>query len=188
MPDDPFAFRGLTAESRSAFRVARDEPLVVELSEKAVQTKVVREGLQVPSVELDPAVVGSIIDTLRPETPRLAPRVVQQSVRAGSRVPPGTTVDLVLASRTVIPVDAFPEIHADFAGRTLEDLSPVLDDFRVRRAVLQKSRADELSEAERAVVMEAVRGVVDGVEVDDTAPERSFDRVFKTVRNLAAFV
>lgn len=186
MADDAFSFR--RSVSGRGIRTKRDQPLVVELSDEAVQTKVVREGLQVPSVDMDPAVVGSIIDNLRPETPKLAPRVVRQSVASGSRVPAGTVVDLVLASRTLIPVEVFPEVHVDLRGRTLEELSPVLENFRVRRAVLEKKRPEDLSEAERQEVVDALRSVVDEVEVDDTDPERNFDRAFKTVRNLAAFV
>lgn len=73
------------------------QQVLIDLSPQPAQARVVREGFAVPAVALDTNRANFFIDNLRPIDVRQEPRVVSQSVPAGTKVLPGTAIDLVLA-------------------------------------------------------------------------------------------
>src|SRR5687767_5968179 len=95
----------------------REKVVVVDLSPEPAKAKVVREGYQVPRAPLDAQKAAFLVDELIGILPEQTPRVLAQSIPAGSKVAQGTTVDLVLAPTDVIPFDIFADVHQDLKGR-----------------------------------------------------------------------
>jgi hypothetical protein len=195
MPDGPvFADFNLVDLARgaaalqpavSAGRFVTAAPLFVDISAQPVKTNLVRKGFQVPAVEVDKTIRDSFIDRWVPVPPKKSPRVVTQSIPPGTQVAPGTVVNLVMAPPSIIPLDIFTGIHADFKGRTVEQASLILDNPAVQKIALQYKSADEVPETDRQVLVTALAQA--DVEVDDQQPEKSFGRAFSSLRNTAAF-
>ncbi|HVR99850.1 MAG TPA: PASTA domain-containing protein [Thermoanaerobaculia bacterium] len=148
----------------------------------AVSPTVTRAGRVLPHVEIDPAVFDHVLIPLQPLQ---QVRVVAQTPPAGTRLPRGATVDLVLAPVGQIPFDVFKDTHADFKGRALGDLQPVLADARVRDIVDRNATGKDVSAGDREFLVGQLRQ--SGVEIRDEDPQRSFDRAFQTVKGATAF-
>lgn len=159
-------------------------PLFIDVSDRPITSNIVRDGAVVPAVNFDPVVVGSFLDPGR--VIKLPERVVRQSIPAGSRVPVGTVVDLVLAPTSIIPLNVFDGVHADFqqfevVGGALE----LLNNSAVRKITLDYATAAEVPADKKAQLVTELSGLGINVVADD--PERGFDRAFGTLRNVAAF-
>lgn len=174
----------LTAQTLATNTLQRD--LVVDLTPEPAKAKVVREGYQVPLVALNPQVSNFFLDNLTPIPPRQEPRVVAQTIPAGTKVLPGTAVDLVLAPTTTIPFDIFDKVHANLKGQTLNVLDPLLDNATVRQTLLKyNSPADVTPEDKVALVSAFNQSEV--LSVNDTNSTTSFDTAFASARNALAF-
>lgn len=157
----------------------------VDVSDKPAVAKVVREGHPVPQARLDPAKAGFFIDDLIVMPPAVAPRVISQSVKPGTKVVPGTVVDLILAPKQIIPFEIFEDAHADLRFATLERMDPVVNDPRARRFLLKYERAADVPESERPELTQLLSQADIGIVEDD--PERNFEKAFNTARNALAF-
>src|SRR5581483_11253623 len=114
MSDKPFlsAAIGGAARAASVAGLTTSQPIkVIDVSERPAVANVIRNGKQVPAVEvsqtdlqnwLNVGVIGPIED-LR--------RVVTQSVPPGTRVARNTSVDIVLAEPAIIPVGVLQQPH-----------------------------------------------------------------------------
>jgi len=190
---DFFAPARLDARAESALDVraaarARvpGQLVVVDLSDRPAQAKVVREGFQVPEVTVDPRKASFFVDNLVETLPRESPRVVVQSLPAGTRVSPGTAVDLVLAEPRAIPFNIFAATHADLRERNVQSvIDGVLDDADTRRLMLQYATADEVPAADKTRLTQSFANL--DIGIDDADAERSFARAFTTVRTALAF-
>lgn len=158
---------------------------LLDVSDKPAKAKVVREGFQVPPAAIDPAKAGFFLDNLVVVTPTDQPRVVSQSIPAGTRVTAGTVVDLTLAPRNTVPFSIFENIHVELAESPIVRLDPALDDPEVRRALLAAEKPDDLTPADRARVRERLSAT--DIAIDDSDPARSFDKAFNAARSALAF-
>lgn len=148
----------------------------------SVSPTVTRGGRKLPQVEIDEAVFNHVLIPLQPLQ---QVRVVGQTPPAGTRLPRGATVDLVLAPVGEIPFDVFKDTHMDFKGKALGDLQPVLADARVRDIVDRNEAGKDVSKEDRDFLVGQLRER--GIEVQDDDPQRSFDRAFRTVKGATAF-
>jgi hypothetical protein len=162
-------------------------PVFIDLSEQSVTSNIVRGGFLVPEPNFDPGRYNDWIDTLVPSPYLEVPRVVQQSIPAKRKVPPGTAVDLRLERPNIIPVDIFSNVHEDLRGEKVSDVagSAFFSNVPARNALLKYSSAAEVPAAERTVLINAFGS--SGVAVVETDPNKTFERAFNTFRNAAAF-
>src|SRR5262245_9380667 len=111
-----FAAAEAPAETFTEVAAAAAAPRVpttvfVDLSTKPAETQVVREGFKVPTVDLVPDALRDYLAII----PKGQPRVVTQSVAAGTTVTRGTTIDLVLVEPGTIPGKIFDGHHLGLA-------------------------------------------------------------------------
>src|SRR5262249_26398590 len=125
------------------------------------------------------------IDQLPVANPRTTPRVVTQSIAAGTQVAKGTVVNLVLAPKQTIPWTIFENAHADLAGKTVDFLDDVVDDPNVGQVVLKYDTAGDVPTADRKVLTDAFTRK--GLPVNDADPTRSFGAAFDSARAAAAY-
>jgi hypothetical protein len=158
----------------------------VDISEKPKQANIIRAGKQVPYLALDKSRLADFINVGDLVTPSAAARVVSQSVEPGTKVPRGTVVNLVLAARSVVPVELIPGAHRGFAERTMDDLVVnFLTDRAVSDVVLNFEQPEDVPEAQRQA-MEAQLATRD-IPIDPADSERDFGAAFRTLRGAAAF-
>jgi hypothetical protein len=157
----------------------------VDLSEKTTSSKQVREGFVVPAAAINKQKAEFALEQL-PVAPRPSiPRIVTQSIAPGTHVSPGTVVDLVLAPKQSLPFGIFEGVHVDLQERTLDFLDDVIERADLRKAVLSKDSADQLSDAEKQLITTEMARKDVTVNPDDAG--RSFDAMFEALRTAAAF-
>ncbi len=160
---------------------------VVDLTPAITQPKVVREGFKVPTVALDLAKSTFFLDNLTLANPKDEPRVLLQSVPAGTRVPPGTTVDLTLAPARSIKFEIFENPHKDLATRPITDLTEgILQDADIRQTLLKYDTPDEVPAADKTKLINEFRTKAN-VTVNDASADTSFEAAFNTMRGALAF-
>src|SRR6266436_10302063 len=100
--------------------------------------------------------------------PRLfVPVAVSQSIPAGTLVPKGTPVDIVLVPMSNIHFGLFDQTHADLAVHPVTDVLPIIQDAAVAPA-LAKSSAADLTPAEKQLITQKLSSI--HVAIDDTNP------------------
>lgn len=162
------------------------EPLVLEVSAAPAKAKVVREGYQVPPVGLNKQAADFFIDNLRPLDPKQTPRVVTQSIPAGTKVTRGTTVDLVLAPPSDIPFDIFDNVHKDLKQRSVSDLvDTMLQNTTVRQTLLKYDKPEDVPTADKALLQAEFNKVQ--VTIDEAQPDTGFAAAFNSARGALAF-
>jgi hypothetical protein len=177
---------GALTESASLRFSGTETVTFIDISDKPLKAPIVREGKQVPDVAFDPTRladwIGGTVVVDRP----LAPRVISQSIRPGTRVPRGTTVDLVLASRLNLPMDLLPEIHERFRDRTIDAVvTDFLQDPRVRDIVTRYDDPTTLAGEDRQFLQSFIQERNIPIVADD--PRQNFDAAFRSLRGAEAF-
>lgn len=160
---------------------------IVELAEKPAIAKVVRDGFQVPQVMLDPQKADFFLGDLEAVLPLKTPRVVSQSIRAGTRATAGTVVDLVLAPPFVIPLNIFENVHKDLFDLKVSELldKPLLKDAKVRETLLQYDNVDNIPKADRDAL--TLKFQAADIHIDEAAAATSFAAAFSSARGALAF-
>ena len=157
----------------------------VDLSEKTTSSKQVREGFLVPATTINKQRAEFALNQLPVAQRPSIPRVVTQSIVAGTHVSPGTVVDLVLAPKQSLPFGIFDGIHADLQTRSIDFLDDVIENPDVRKLVLSFDSGDQMSPAEKQVITTEMARKQVTVNPDDAG--RSFNAMFEGLRTAAAF-
>ena len=157
----------------------------IDISEKPTKAKVVREGFQVPPVVLDDKKATFVLENLPTVQPKAAPRVVSQSIPPGTKVTPGTVVDLILAPKDVIPFDIFEAVHADLKLKNLNHVDDVVENVAVREVLLKRESASEVTTEEKQLLVTEFQKK--GITVNEADSNRTFDKAFSNVRSAVAF-
>ena len=174
----------IAAEAKVAS--AAQDLVVVDVSPKTQKSKVVREGYQVPSPKVDVTKTDFFLDQLEVVPPRQAPRVVSQSIRPGTRVTPGTVVDLILALTDDVPFDIFENPHRDLKGKALATVTDgVLGDPKVRELMLKYERAEDVPEADKNFLITEFGKR--NIRVTDETEDSKFESAFNSVQGALAF-
>jgi len=174
-------FTGQTRQSAQAAQT-----VLIDLSPQPAQAKVVREGFQVPAVALDIAKAGFFIDNLAQIDVRQEPRVVSQSVPAGTKLLPGQAVDLVLALTRDIPIRIFQTPHRALLDQNLSMLTDgLLQDNAVRQTLLTYATPAEVPAADRAALTAQFNQ--QGIAIDEASADTGFAAAFNTARSALAF-
>ena len=161
-------------------RAAAPSTVFVELGEAAQTAQIARDGIGVAQVALNTEVLQDLIAG----RPKLVTKVVSQSVAAGTAVPRGTSVDVVLAQPGVLPIDVIRDPHLSLSGRTLDNVYAtfVRDNPAVKNVLARNVQAATLSTADRGVIEAAFQA--QEVEISDD-PGRSIEQAFGSLQ--AAF-
>lgn len=175
---------GATALLRQSPLAAQQ--VLIDLSPQPAQAKVVREGFAVPTVSLDVAKANFFIDNLQQIDLRQEPRVVSQTVPAGTKVLPGTAVDLVLARTVDIPISIFQTPHRDLKNLTLNALTEgLLQDSATRQTLLSFSNPGDVTAAAKTQLV--AQFAAQGVTIDEASADTGFAAAFNTARSALAF-
>jgi hypothetical protein len=116
---------GLAASRASAVTPAlaasfrpNEDTIFVDVGERVIDSNVIRDGVKVGVFELDPDRFEEIFTG----RPIVRQRVVSQSIRPGTPVPAGTTVDLIMAETTRLPVGVIPGVLEAIRDDPMEDI------------------------------------------------------------------
>lgn len=86
---------------------SNQETVFVDVGARRIEPNIARDGVPVVAHRIDPEVLKQVVTG----EPIIAYRVIDQSVAAGSAVPLGTTVDVVLARPGILPVGIVQGVH-----------------------------------------------------------------------------
>jgi len=162
-----------------------ERPEFIDLSEKTKRAKVVREGFEVPPVPLEQKQAEFTINNLVTVLPKAMPRVVSQSIAAGTRVTPGTVVDFVVVPKSDIPFNIFSGVHEMLAAKTVDQVDDLVENTAIREVLLKRESAAAVTPDEKKTLITAFQSK--GIVVDDAQPGRTFEKAFNSIRSAAAF-
>jgi hypothetical protein len=182
-----FSARSAPTKGRTTAAAAASAGKVfVDVSDRSVSADVVREGYLVPAAKVDRARKDFFVGELVEVTKRDEPRVISQSVAAGTAVPSGTVVNLVLTPRSNVPFDIFEGVHSDLEGRTVDQfLEGPLNDASIRENVLRYERAADVPQDVRGQLVTAFQA--NEITVNDAQANTSFEAAFNGARAALAF-
>ena len=143
---------------------------------------ITRGGQELPTFQFDPTVLDDFYEIPRKQE---QPRVVAQSPVAGTRLPRGATVDLVITAAAEIPFDIFDNPHLGFKNKKVGDLDDFLDNPRVTDLLKKYGSGATPTGDDRTFLVGELQKK--GIAVDDADPQRSFDRALRTAREASAF-
>lgn len=154
---------------------------VVDVSAQPEVAKVVRNGRNVSTVQLNVDVAQSLIAPDLLDARQTQQRVLTQSVPAGQRVAKGAVIDVVLVSRDVVPMRAFEGVHDDLLTNSVEDVvQGYLINPTIKEAVENNDNFVDLPQATQdAFVSFALQ---QGVDVDDATPGKRSQDLFSGVK------
>lgn len=92
-------------------------PVFVDVGSRKIESQIERDGVPIGVLPVDQAILAEAILV----RPILAVKVVSQSVAAGTPVPVGTTVDLVMATPGTLPVGVISGVHDKFKKVKISD-------------------------------------------------------------------
>jgi hypothetical protein len=144
-------------------------PVFVALGDKAAQAAITRDNFQIPVIPIDPGQLGNV--HLVP--PVFSQRVVSQSIPPGTRVPQGTSVDLVLAPPTILPMNIVSNVHPGLAPFTLATVYTqfIRDSAELQGVLSRNTTAPSPSSADGQAIVSALTGLNPPVQAtaDDVA-------------------
>lgn len=166
----------------SAVRSAPPGTVFVELGDAAQKAQIARDGVGVPQVRIDPAILGDILAG----RPQVVTKVVSQSVAPGTPVPRGTSIDVVLAEPGRLPANVISDVHVALAERTVGNVFDtfIRNNAAVRNVIARHDTAATLTDADRGVIESAF--AAQSVPITD-APGQTMDQAFSTLQGAFAF-
>jgi hypothetical protein len=122
-----------------------------EVSEIVSVPQVTRDGHLVRTVNLNDDRVAELVDRLKVPPRSSLPRVVTQSVAAGTLVQRGTAIDLTLVRPVDIKFDVFGKVHSALLNRSVASMLAAMP-ANVTSIVAAKEGPATLTAAERDTV------------------------------------
>jgi len=159
---------------------AQPATVFVELGEASQQANIARNGVQVPVLTLNPAVLQTQLGL----TTKVVAKVVSQSIQAGVSVAKGTTIDLTLAEPTSLKVSVLQNAFVPLQDSTLDSVfkTVVRDNPQVQSVLARNIASTQLTTSDQATLTSALAQA--GAEVG-TDPGHTLDSAFSTLQ--AAF-
>jgi hypothetical protein len=164
-------------------RATAASTVFVNLGDSEKQANIARDGVAVPVLPID----IRIIDEVVPIIPRFAPRVVSQSIPAGTRVASGATVEVVLASPFDLPTRIVPDTHVALSQTSLQQVftSFVRDRDDVRAVLARNASPDTLSENDQVAIRNAF--TANDLSVDEATPGSGIRNAFLSLQAAQTF-
>ena len=158
--------RVTASQAGAAVGSAREAQTVfIELGESAQRPLISRDGALVPIIRSIPDKIADIIRGGED----VVVKVLSQSVRAGTNVPKGTTIDLMLSSPFNVPLDVFDGVHIGLASQSVGEVHTrfVKEDPQVRNVLARNDTFEKLNETDRSVIVRAAQAK--GLSISDQA-------------------
>lgn len=174
---------GSRSTSKATRIQAEPTEVFIEVGDKRRDAHVVRNGIPLGSYELNPA----IFDEFFAGRPRVDLKVVSQSIAAGTPVPEGTTVNLVLAQPGRLPVGVIEGVHRDLVDQEIAATFQRVVGQRendIRRIVARTEERGALTADDEQTVREIFQQA--DLSVTEEAG-RSVDAAYNTMRVLLTF-
>lgn len=176
-------FRFMT--DSDALRRRAMERRVVDVSDKPVAAVILRDGVQVKAPGVRKDSVEDLIAGLDLVGRKATPRVVSQSLPAGTYVARGTPIDLVMVRPADVSVGVLEDTHEGLKDRSVEDLFFMLDNPLIKKAV-DRGDASKLSDDEKRAIKSGFEEM--GVDIDDQDAGKNLDRAFKSLEGARVFL
>jgi hypothetical protein len=177
-----FTKTSLARESLTQARPASSFPVFVDVGSRKIESQIERDGVPIGVLAVDQVILKDLIL----DRPILRVKVVSQSVRPGTPVPVGTTVDLVMAPPGDLPVGVITGVHLDLKDVTIATaFNNIVADNPVVNRIVTHAVAGQLSPEDTAAVREIFAGV-EGVEITDE-PGKDINAAVETLRVLKTF-
>lgn len=164
---------------------ARRTTKTVDVSDRPIAAVIVREGRQVKAPAVRKDSVDDLISRLDLVDRKATPRVVSQSLPAGTFVARGTPVDLVMVRSSDVSMGVLEEVHDGLKERSVEDMFMLFDNPLIKKAV-DKGDASKVSDEEKQAIRDGFEEM--GVDIDDQDAGKSFDRAFKSLEGARVFL
>lgn len=159
---------------------------LVDISDKPVEANVIRNGVQVPRIDLREDLIADFVADERLDDRVTQPRVVFQSIKVGARVPRGTTVNVTLSSKFLLGVNLVSGAHMGLANNTIGEVGELfLQDEAVSKALQGAKTPADLRPEERGAIEEAA--AKNGLEIIETQAGQDFEALFVTLQAAQAF-
>jgi hypothetical protein len=143
----------------------RAQTVFVDVSQAATRADISRGGFALGEVAVNPGLLASFLDGLQ----IVQTKVVSQSIATGTAVARGTTIDIVLANPSTIPVNVVPGVHSAFSDLTMAQLN---DRFATNTAIKDIVRtttsAGDLTTAQRDTLTTALQAANVPIDADHT--------------------
>jgi hypothetical protein len=159
--------------------------VTIDVGATTVVPTIFREGKEVIAPVFNP---DRIVDFLQHTStlPRLLiPVAVSQSIPAGTMVAKGTPVDIVFVPMSNINFGLLNATHDDFKNLAVTDpkVQSILADAQVT-TILGKAEADVTADDKKAL-SDKLRTI--NINVDDSAPGKTFGLAFESLKSARAF-
>jgi uncharacterized protein (DUF433 family) len=164
-----------------------NQTVFVELGDKPAKANISRDGYKVPSIIPDNNRLDNLLSGLPIVKPKTSPRVLGQSIAAGTRVSVGTTVDLVMAPSKDINIGIFDDVHVGLVQNNVSEiLEKVSADTQIQDLVLRYDKADDMPAAQQQALADLLIQTID-IEIDDNKTGQSFGNAFNAMQVVFAF-
>jgi len=137
----------------TTFHNRATKTIAVDVAASETKATISRGGFTIPELTINPEIVGSFLDDLVVVTTK----VVTQTIAPGTAVAVGTSIDVVLAETSNLPVAVIPGIHAQFADLTMAELHQNFTDVQVVKDLVRtKGSAADLTADDISVLTSAL--------------------------------
>ncbi|HEU4727156.1 MAG TPA: hypothetical protein VFT22_04690 [Kofleriaceae bacterium] len=164
--------------------ISKSFSIPIDVGDKAVQSTVLRDGVEVKAPVLSTNRVIDFIDKLGPVSRFSMPRVLEQGIPAGVKVARGTVVDLTCVPATAIKVGLLETSHVALRDRTVATVANVID-ADLAQVLASHETSTTLTQTDRAKVQTALTQLQ--VPLDETKPDSTFETAFLTLRDVQVF-
>jgi hypothetical protein len=167
--------------ARAGLARSSQSTVFVDVGAKRIDANVIRDGVPVGRHEIN----HDILDDIIVERPVLRVRVVGQSIAAGTPVPVGTAVNLILAPPGRLPIGVIEGVHLGIRDVFIEDGFErfVAGRPQVKR-IVARSVGGTLAPEDEAEVRQIF--AEEGVDIADT-PGRDVGAAVEALRVLTTF-
>lgn len=158
---------------------SNQDVVFVDVGSRKIDSKIIRDGIPIGQHTIDPDILKQIIV----DRPIVAFRIVNQSVAAGTPVPQGTTIDVLLARPGNLPLGVVSGVHADLREQTIQETFSRFINPATRRIIARAAEGPLSGEDEQTI-----KNVFAQNQVEVTQePGKDVDAALETLRMLTTF-
>ena len=141
------------AASSAAFEKPQTT-VFVDVGARKIDANITRDGVAITALPIDLDALDDII-TGRPQ---VRTKVVSQSIPAGTPVRVGSTVDLVLAQPSQVPIRIIEGVHVELRERTFDSIysTTIAQNAELRRVLARTADPETLTPTDAQVVRSAL--------------------------------
>jgi hypothetical protein len=184
MANTPLMFREAALPREISARAVENIP--VDVSEAPKKISINRGGTDVTPPPVNTTKVDDFVGGLVPIDRFLIPRVISQTVPAGTRVARGTVIDVVLVPVRDINVGLIDGTHDGLKTKAIADVLPIVQDDKVKAVLDKGTDPTALSAEDKKVLTDAASQKL-GATVDESTPSKGFNALFNSFQSVRSF-